>query len=444
VPVWASGEEDVGKARDGDLLTAWTCTPGAKPCAIGLVFAETVRIKLIRLFPGSGGSEEEFLAHARIGQVAVHTDEGRFEIELEPGRSHRHILVPEGVVTRGLAIEVVSTFPGSKDSMVVVPDIEVFADSGPRRPPLDLDPRRAIVSFEARRWTTEWEKNAITGETNPHILASASWIEMVDAKEGRRRILYGTGLVGEPGGRFLLVEQVARASCSPSYPFGATGSFVLVDRQTRLMSDVGSLGGVMGLVWSEPGVGFATQTTDMAGRPVTGGVLLDAEGWEIVADQGQSFSGPGDLATWGFKTRGSPCCDQGRPAAHHERCTRADPERVQALLPDRAHGQGKGEWTMCSPAPGISLLIHTPAPCEAAPGLLALVAQKAIQTIPGSGFLIGEPLPGTILVQVETEGGDDSALYGLGKSGTLEVVHEHASFFLGRPAVCRCVGSQGT
>jgi hypothetical protein len=299
-PSWAVQAGDASLVRDGDLLTAWTCTPGERACALGLEFASTARVRIIRIFPGAGSRLGDFEDHSRVSRIRVHTDAGSFEIGLEKGWNHRHVVIPDGLDTRGLVVEIVAAHPGRVDATLYLPELEVFGTHGPRRPPLEIDPRRAIVSFEDVRWTTTWEKNAITGETNPHILASRSWIDLVNGEGSRRRLLHGTAIWGRPQGRFLLVEQVARASCSESYPFAATGTFVLVDRQTRLFHDVGRLGGVMGTVWHDPTAGFATQTRDMAGKLTSGAVLLTDEGWEIVSDTGQSFGDPDGLRTWGF------------------------------------------------------------------------------------------------------------------------------------------------
>ena len=207
VPAWAAPAADPGAVRDDDLLTTWSCSrvDPARPCAISIVLPEEAQVHVIRIFPGAGTSREEFRAHARPKVIGVHTDAGWAEARIKRGWDFRHILLPAGNVTRTVTLEVLKVRPGRVDAGLHLAEIEIIGVSGEARAPLEIEPRAAAVHLDGPAWSA--------GEGESAHVAAAGFIDLVDGKGSARRLLRGTGLVGEPGDRFFLVENLTAVDC---------------------------------------------------------------------------------------------------------------------------------------------------------------------------------------------------------------------------------------
>jgi hypothetical protein len=230
-PTWgAAGRGDAKSVRDDDIGSAWTCeTGGAAPCAIGLAFAEPASIRAVQLYAAAGPKWADYRAYARPKKIRVHTDEGWIDVTLDDGAAHRPVLFDKIIETKTLAVEVLDVHAGKKGSTLFIAELEALGDSGPSRPPLELDPARTVVSFETDPWKGEGEKNTIR----------LAFLEEVGADGKLRRIMRGTAIHGRASDRFLLVERLFGASCSAT-----KGSYALLDRNTRMLLPLGEMAGV--------------------------------------------------------------------------------------------------------------------------------------------------------------------------------------------------------
>lgn len=230
-PTWgAAGRGDATTVRDTDLGTAWTCEHGgAAPCAIGLAFAAPASIRVLQLYAAAGPKWTEYRAYARPKNVRIHTDAGWFDVKLEDGASHKHVVFAKSVETKTITVEVIDVHAGKKGPTLWIAELEAVGDQGPERPPLELDPARTVVSFETDAWKAEGESHTIR----------LAFLEEV-APEGKlRRVMRGTALHGRASDRFLLVERLFKTSCTTT-----DGSYALLDRNTRMLLPLGAMTGV--------------------------------------------------------------------------------------------------------------------------------------------------------------------------------------------------------
>jgi hypothetical protein len=446
-PSWAEAGADPAAARDDDLLTSWSCTRSgeARPCGLGLALPEEAEVHIIRLFPGAGTSHAEFRAHARPRKVRVHTDMGWADASVKRGWDHRHILLPAGIVTRTVAIEILETRPGRTDSSVHVAELELFGVSGKARGPFEIEPRAAIVRFESRAWKDEDEELATV---------TPSFVELADGRGGARRLVRGTGLAGRPGDRFMLVERATGMHCPRGSYHTSSGAYTLVDTKTRLFWDVGALGGVRALVFRHPeAIGFATARRDGSEVDPAGGVLVEGNMFRMLGDREAAFESAEDVAAWGFTEAGVECCPSADASGWQE-CKQVAQNKARKLLAGLGgqswetfwleHEESSpGGWMRCRLEDTVHLLVYLPEECDPAPSVLV--------TLDPSGKILdwrmsGSLRPGAELAYrrlVEAANGDGGSILRIGEAGKIEELYPDALFSLHTPTLCACFMNQG-
>ncbi len=437
-PSWAAPGSDAAAVRDDDLLTSWSCSQddATRPCAISIVLPEEAEVHVIRFFPGAGASFEEFRAHARPRVVRVHTDAGWAEARIKRGWDYRHILLPAGIVTRTVTLEVASTRPGSSDSSVQAAEIEIFGITGKARGPLEIEPRAATVRLDGAAWRA--------GDEESTSIAATGFIELVDGKGGRRRLLRGTGLSGEPGDRFFLVENLSAVDCPAGAPVSASGSFTLVDTRTRIFWDVGGLGGVLEPVFRHPeGIGFATAGWD--GARHAAGVLVEGHMFRMPEDRLGTFTSDADLAAWGFTASPRPCCasvDESQWAG----CKPLSAAKVGKLLgtldgPDREALRdlaGQEGWLSCPLEAKARMLVLRGRGCERAASALVTLDAKGgvVDWRLADRIRLGASFRARGLVEIALEQG--SSILRVAADGTIQEQYADAALSLLPPPACPC------
>ncbi len=439
-PGWAAPGSDPGAVRDDDLLTSWSCARSeARPCAVSIVLPEEAEVHVIRLFPGTGTSLEEFRAHARPKTIRVHTDAGWAEARIKRGWDYRHVLLPAGIVTRTVTLEIASTRPGRVDSAVHASEIEIFGITGTARGPLEIEPRAAIVSLDGTAWKAE--------EAGSTSIASPGFIDLVDGKGGRRRLLRGTGLAGEPGDRFFLVENVSAVDCPAGAPASVSGSFTLVDAKTRIFWDVGGLGGVLAPVFRHPGgLGFAT--AGWSGTRHAAAVLVEGHMFRMPEDRQGAFTSDADLASWGFTEAPRPCCTSV-DGSQWQDCKTIGAARARKILGaledpgweqlwDRA---GSDDWLSCPLEGKARLIVHRGPGCGPAAGALVTLDAKGgvVDWRLAGRIRLGASFASRGLVEVSHEQG--ASILRIGPGGTIQEQYADAALSLLPPPGCPCTGA---
>ncbi|MBW2260538.1 MAG: hypothetical protein JRG91_01090 [Deltaproteobacteria bacterium] len=438
-PSWAAPGSDPAAARDDDLRTSWSCSriDEARPCAISLVLPEEAEVHVIRIFPGAGASHEEFKAHARPKVIRVHTDAGWAEARIKRGWDHRHILLPAGIVTRTVTLEIAKTRPGRSDSIVHAAEIELFGITGKARGPLEIEPRAATVHLDGAAWKT--------GDEESISIAAPGFIELVDGNGGRRRLLRGTGLMGETGDRFFLVENLTAADCPAGGPVTVSGSFTLVDTKTRIFWDVGGLGGVLEPVFRHPeGIGFATAGWNGTGRAAA--VLVEGHMFRMPADREGAFTSDADLAAWGFTESARPCCASVDESQWTKSCAPASGSKARKMLgalegPDwDAFWKlaGEEDWLSCPLEAKARMLVFRGQGCTATASVLATIDAKGgiADWRMASRFRLGASFSSRGLVEAVAGGG--SSILRIGPDGKIEELHANAALSLILPPSCTC------
>jgi hypothetical protein len=247
-------EESAEMARDDDLLTEWSCflSPDSV-CNLALTFPQPATVTGIRLFGGSGVSRKERQRFARPRQLKIRTEAGWINAELKDTWDYQHILLP-ATLTRAIRVEIVSVYPGENDNPLIIPEFEVFGSDGLRRAPLVLDGIQ-VLGFGWRLWEgTEDGK-----ETTTPI-----WIDLIDGKEGSRRLLRGSGWIAAPEGRFAIVPELQGASCPGAY-YVTTSRYTLVDMAARMFYSAPlHSGGEKSVIAGDDGRSFAHGVYDVA------------------------------------------------------------------------------------------------------------------------------------------------------------------------------------
>ncbi len=262
VPSWAATSDARPElARDDDLRTSWTCTPAPeRPCALGLSFGEPATVRAIRIYGASGPDWNTYRAHPRVHGVRVHTDAGWVTASFDDGASHGYVVLAAPVETRSIALEILGTHEGKKSQTIHLAELEAYGTSGPARPPLNLDPEAAIVTFETEAWKNKGSSHTIR----------LAFLEVVRPDGTPQRLLRGTALLGRKGDRFLMIEKLHGSTCDAHQ-----GSYVLLDQRTRMLYPLAAMGGVPGEVLRhDVGEGFAVRAAGDASRPFRA-VLLD-------------------------------------------------------------------------------------------------------------------------------------------------------------------------
>jgi len=230
----AEGTGELAAMRDDDLLTAWECPHTAeRHCVAGLSFAEPVSLSSVRLFAAAGPKWNEYRAHPRPKNIRVHTDAGWYDVKLPDGSAHNYINLTPAVTTKTLAIEVTDVHAGKKKPTIWFGDLEVYGTSGTKRPALALDPSRVVISFETEAWKAEGTNNTIR-------IAFADELRSDDQAETKpRRFMRATAIHGQADDRFLVIERRFGADCTTN-----RGSYLLLDRETRVLLPLGDKGAV--------------------------------------------------------------------------------------------------------------------------------------------------------------------------------------------------------
>lgn len=448
IPDWGAAGSSPGAVRDDDLLTAWTCTQSddARPCAISLVLPGEAEVHIIRLFAGSGASREQFGAHARIKSVRVHTDAGWADGRIKRGWDHRHIILPAGIRTRSVTIEVTRIRPGSMDRAVHLADLEVFGITGKQRAPLEIEPRAALVRCGDGMWEDVEPGPEEEADTS---VAGECFVELADGQGGARRILRGTGLVGDPGDRLFLVERTASTFCPRGANHTSSGSFTLVDTRTRLFWDVGQLGGVMNTLFRHPaGTGFASSRSDGSGVTQAGGVLVEGKLFKLLRDREWKFESDSEVEAWGFTDEGRPCCPAADESQWEKLCKPIGLEKARKILGSLEGEQWEAFWDLVEDAPGdwsvcglegeLGMLAYRAPECEEQQSLVATMdgSGRVKDTLLASSLRLGASFEQRRLV--EAVSGERSSVYKIGSDGTFSEIYPGASFSLPPAPLCDC------
>jgi hypothetical protein len=227
----AEGTGELAAVRDDDLLTAWECPHTAlRHCVAGLSFAEPVTLSSLRLFAAAGPKYNDYRAHPRPKNIRVHTDAGWYDVKLGDGSTQNYINLTPAPTTKTVAIEVMDVHAGKKKPTIWFADLEAYGTSGPKRPALALDPSRVVISFETEAWKPEGTNNTIR-------IAFADELRTGEAKP--RRFMRATAIHGQADDRFLVIERRFGTDC-----VAHRGSYLLLDRETRVLFPLGDKGAV--------------------------------------------------------------------------------------------------------------------------------------------------------------------------------------------------------
>lgn len=262
IPEWSPpGTGDVAALRDDNLATLWSCAgTGEKRCAVGIHFAEPATVHAIRVFAG-GTTRADFERAPRPRVVRVHTESGYADANLIDTRDFQYAILGKPVETRNLSLEILDVF-GPSEQPLRISEFEVYGTSGPRRPELAIDPRATYVGYEGAPWVQRGED----------FTAQASLVFVVTGDEPPRPFLPGSALLGHPGDRFMLLENLQTGTCTRG-----RGTYFLLDRKTRVLAPLGELGGPgSDLFRRTDGQGLALGYSD-AHSTVLNGVVLDDE-----------------------------------------------------------------------------------------------------------------------------------------------------------------------
>jgi hypothetical protein len=263
VPEWSDpGEGDLLDTRDDDLDTGWRCTPSRETtCAFGIHFPEPATVTMVRLW-AMGPTSDGPKSHPRLEEIRIHTDEGYSDVLYADEEDFAFAIFGRPITTRQLTIEVVAVHEGKKSAALSLGDIEVFGEAGAAREPLVLDPSIAVV----RPGGDAWRKTGMT-----HVL-ERSFVDLVRPDGTLRRFAPGSALLGRPGDRIVLLEQLLQTVCKVQQ-----GRYFAIDTQTRVWLPLGDLGGIPGDVYAhDKGQGFAVGYADLDLARLQG-VFLQAE-----------------------------------------------------------------------------------------------------------------------------------------------------------------------
>jgi hypothetical protein len=430
VPTWAAEGTSPEAARDDDALTAFTCDHGgAKPCAIGIGFAEPVTVDAIRMYVAAGPGYGTYRGHPRVAKVRVHTDEGWADATVQDGATHRYVTFAKPVETTSISLEVLGVHKGKKSQRVHVAELEVLGRSGPKRAPLDLDPAAVYTSFETEPWKIDGRKSSIR----------LAFLDEARAGGSPRRIARGTALLGGKGDRFLLLERMLESDCAT-----VKGSWVLVDQHTRVMLPLGQLGGALADIVRHPdGLGFLIKPEggdEMSFR----GVVL--EGDEVkIHRPGSRHAGKVDdlLRKWGFPdlrplVRGGTVPTAGTVCA---RAAAGDKLVTTALASAGQSGAAVEQFAKCPLEGGATAIIGSHAACSKRWSVIVVgpggaIAQQLHGNKDDARGLRLAMLPGVgLVVEISRKLGATADLWRVGSEG-IAILAEGASFAVRAPASC--------
>lgn len=347
VPDWSAEGHGLPRlSRDDDLRTAWVCDPDEDhPCAIGLHFPEMAEVEIVRLYAATPGGKEP---SARPQTVRVHTAEGWAEARLADDDRPWHVVLGEPIRSPNVILEVLDTHG---EGPLHLAEIEVYGPSGPVRPPLHVDPSRAVVSFDATPWKSKLKTNT----------ATPSFIEQVDVDGRLHRAFPGTALIGRAGDRMMLVEHAAWTTCDDGQ-----GTYELIDLHTRVFVPLGDFGG-----FGEPafahaqGLGMALGNLDLDEGEVHAVVLDEGEYERRATDRLEKRTPRQMLESWGIDPTPLPRSDAHPLDDPPAGCSPARMEDLAALepqLPKRTRIVAE-QWIGCSLGGGSRLLMTTGGDC---------------------------------------------------------------------------------
>lgn len=242
-PSWAAPAKGAELSRDDDILTAWTCAPTEKRCALGLTFENaSTTVHALRLFGSIGATLEEMRRFARVKKVRVHSGSGWVEADLEDYWDHQRLLFDEAVRTKHLIIEVLETF-GGQEGLVGIAEVEVFGIKGQRRAPLELNLERVVF-----RGSPQWTRH----RGGAMFEAFPVWIEELGEDGSARRLFRGSSLFPDKRGHVLFIERLTEIIC-PGSSISLKGRHLLVDLERRTLSTLGPFSGLWPIdLWVHP------------------------------------------------------------------------------------------------------------------------------------------------------------------------------------------------
>lgn len=426
VPAWAvEGEGEVGRMRDDDLRTAWTCELDPyKPCALGMHLGDDAQLQAVRLFAAAEG--KAFDKQPRPAKVRIHTDDGWVDVELPDVRDYVYVVFGKPIATTAVTIEGLE-YHGPKRGDLQVAEVEIYGLGGTAREPLELDPSKMVVQLDTPAWSKErdaWSRGA-------------SFLERLADDGTHTRVMPATAIFGHRDDRIQLVEHLDGTDCRSH-----RGLYFLLDRETRVMAPVGDLGGLGSLVFrAHDGLGYVSGYVDDESARLSG-VVLDGDVLRHRRTQRLSDSdGPGVLGDWGMDRDPVP-----RPGSPSNRplddCTLGSDESMAAFV---AATKAKpksvekpAEWMICELGEGMRVYLSDHGPCGKAWDLIVLGEQGVVAKQGGhrNGARLRLQRRGSRELLVELGGSDDAVEMmrvtpnGITSLGTTE-------FAASAPAACR-------
>lgn len=344
IPEWSQpGEGATRLVRDDDLRTAWVCDPDEEQaCAIGLHLPEPSEVAVIRIYAASAKGS------TRPSRVRLHTPVGWAEARLADDDRPWNVTLGEATKVRSVTLEILETHG---EGPVHLAELEVYGRSGAARPPLKLDPTRAVVTFESSPWRSKLRTQ----------YATPSFIEQVDVDGRLHRLFPGTALIGRPGDRTVLIEHASWATCDD-----AQGTYDLLDLQTRVFVPLGDFGGFGGTAFAhDEGLGIALGDLDVDDGNVHA-LVIDSGRYERRTAGRLELRTPRQmLNTWGIDPTPLPRTDARTLGDLPAGCTPARSEDLAALephLPRRTKILAE-YWYGCSLGAGARALVTTGGDC---------------------------------------------------------------------------------
>jgi hypothetical protein len=381
----------------------------------------------LRLYTAHGPDWRDYTGGAKITEIRVHTDAGFVDVALDGDPQHAYVVFSEPVQTRTVTVETRQSKPGKRGAEIVIAEVEAFGESGPRRPPLDLDPARSFVTYETQPWKPRGQDD--------HIVRIV-FVEVLSADGKPIRIARGSALLGRKGDRFLLVERLSTAGCD-----APRGSWALLDQHTRMLLPLGTMGGVPATVRVLPsGDGLAFEHPAAMPHAV---VIEDGEP-KLQRPRKRDTDPVALLAKWGFAeaptlrrggfrlpelpTGCEPATSKAEvlAAALGREAKPADPadffvcrltDTTSAILGSR--GECGGDWSLAVVGPDFTSTKHN--------------RKHARNPTDARGIRVA-PIDGGLLVEVSKEAGASANLYVLGER--LVELAKGAGLAVHAPAVC--------
>ncbi len=436
-PSWAAKPTgELQLLRDDDWLTGVDClATEAAPCAVGLTFAIPADVRALSLHAALGPKWRDYTSRPRPKTIRLHFDTGYVDAKVSDGPSVRWVVLDKAVKTKSIAIEFIDAQGKAAGKPLRINEFEVYGAAGPAREPIEIDLARARFYYESERWKSEGSSHEIR----------PSYLETVNAEGVAKRVASATAVYGEPTDRVLLFETLRKTNCTAH----DGGSYVLLDRQTRLWLDVGRMGGLHRQVWrNTSGLGFAIGNYRDTPTDLPSAVLIEDE---VLTRKRIGKTGPkgGSVAAqmelWGMAdapVAGDRAGDLAHPPVG---CVAATADDLTGLTTEFAALGDASTWMRCSLASGGELLVHQASTCPGPWAYLvrssnrAVIANK-VGPATGRAIRVASHEDGSYWLEIDQDAGNKGKLLQVNADGTVAEPVSGAGFSLRMPGACDCNG----